>query len=88
MYLGWRSRPGVVTDENIKTRYGIYVQDMVDDYGGAEAIMDVLEYDKKCVEQHVVAGYYLAKQLIDECEDEACVQSVDLPGEPVSDGME
>jgi hypothetical protein len=86
--LGMAIRAGLVTDDNVKTRYGIYVQDMLADYGGAESIMDVLEYDKTCVEQHVVAGYYLAKQMIEECENEACVMAVDLPGEPVSEGME
>jgi hypothetical protein len=50
----------------------------------AEAIMDVLVYDKTALEQHVVAGYFLAKQTIYEEDDE--IRMIDLPGEG-ADGL-
>jgi len=81
--LGCAIAEGLVTDAQIITRYHLYIQDLVQDYGGAEAIMDVLEYDKTALEQHVVAGYFFAKQTIDEAESEEEVRLVDLPGEPV-----
>ena len=52
---------GLVTDQTVIERMGAYVQDMIDWYGGAEAIMDVLEYDKDMIGQHVVRGYFAAK---------------------------
>jgi len=83
--LGMAISEGLVTDTQIITRYHLYVQDMVQDYGGAEAIMDVLEYDKTALEQHVVAGYFLAKQTVGEAADADEVRMIDLPGEPVSE---
>ena len=52
---------GLVTDQAVIARLRVYVQDMLDGYGGAEAIMDVLEYDKDMIGQHVVRGYFAAK---------------------------
>ena len=84
LVLGMAIDAGIVADPQIITRYHLYIQDMVQNYGGAESIMDVLEYDKTCLEQHVVAGYFLAKQTIDEAADVDEVRLVDLPGEPCS----
>jgi hypothetical protein len=83
LVLGMAIDAGIVTDSQIITRYHLYIQDMIQNYGGAEAIMDVLEYDKTALEQHVVAGYFLAKQTIYESEDEEEIRLIDLPGEPV-----
>ena len=52
---------GIVTDQTVIERMSAYVQDMIDGYGGAEAIMDVLEYDKDMIGMHVVRGYFAAK---------------------------
>ena len=52
---------GIVTDQSIIERLRAYVQEMLAVYGGAEAIMDVLEYDKDMIGQHVVRGYFAAK---------------------------
>ena len=82
--LGMAIEAGIVTDTQIITRYHLYIQDMVQNYGGPEAIMDVLEYDKTALEQHVVAGYFLAKQTIYEEDDHEAIRMIDLPGEPVS----
>lgn len=83
--LGMAVEAGIVTDSQIITRYHLYIQDLVQDYGGGESIMDVLEYDKTALEQHVVAGYFLAKQTIGEAETADEVMLVDLPGEPVGE---
>jgi hypothetical protein len=56
------------------------------DQDEAEAIMDVLVYDKTALEQHVVAGYFLAKQTIYEEDDEEEIRMIDLPGEG-ADGL-
>ena len=72
-------RSGIVTDQHVIDRMGDYVQDMIDGYGGAEAIMDVLEYDKDMIGQHVVRGYFAAKAMIDAAETPEDVMLVDLP---------
>jgi len=93
--LGLAIARGEVTDQTLIDRYNIYLRDMLAGYGGAAAIMDVLEDDKTAIEQHVVLGYYLAKQDIlavqtaDHYSESAAidaVRAIDLPGEPVLDG--
>jgi len=95
--LGLGIAKGTVTDQTVIDRYNLYLQDMLDGYGGAEAIMDVLEDKKTAIEQHVVMGYYLAKQdilAVQESDYESrsaaidAVRSIDLPGEPEIDGEE
>ena len=83
--LGDAIAAGIVTDPQVITRYHLYIQDMVQNYGGGEAIMDVLEYDKTCLEQHVLAGYFLAKQTIYEEDDPEAIRMIDLPGEGAGD---
>lgn len=83
--LGDAIAAGIVTDPQVITRYHLYIQDMVQNYGGGAAIMDVLEYDKTCLEQHVIAGYFLAKQTIYEEDDPEAVRMIDLPGEGAGD---
>ena len=70
---------GIVTDQHVIDRMGDYVQDMIGGYGGAEAIMDVLEYDKDMIGQHVMVGYFAAKAMIDAAETPEDVMLVDLP---------
>lgn len=70
---------GFVTDQHVIDRMGAYVQDMLDGYGGAEAIMDVLEYDKAMIGQHVLMGYFAAKAMVDAAETAEDVMTVDLP---------
>ena len=76
---------GIVTDQSIIERLRAYVQDMLDGYGGAEAVMGVLEYDKDMIGQHVMMGYFAAKAMIDAAETPEDVMSVDLPGEKRED---
>jgi hypothetical protein len=70
---------GIVTDQTVITRLRAYVQEMLAGYGGAEAIMDVLEYDKAMIGQHVLLGYFAAKAMIDAAETVEAVMMVDLP---------
>lgn len=70
---------GIVTDQTVITRLRTYVQEMLAGYGGAEAIMDVLEYDKAMIGQHVLLGYFAAKAMIDTAETVDAVMMVDLP---------
>ena len=70
---------GIVTDPDIIARHAQYIGEMLEGYGGAEAIMDVLEYDKERIGQHVLAGYFVAKAQIDAAETPEDVMLVDLP---------
>lgn len=70
---------GIVTDQAVITRLRNYVQEMLDGYGGAEAIMDVLEYDKAMIGRHVMMGYFAAKSMIDAAETIDDVMAADLP---------
>lgn len=70
---------GIVSDEDIVARHAAYISEMVEGYGGAEAIMDVLEYDKAMIGQHVMLGYFAAKAMIDVAESVEDVCMIDLP---------
>jgi len=70
---------GLVTDAAVIARLRTYVQEMVEGYGGAEAIMDVLEYDKAMIGQHVTLGYFAAKAMVMTAETVEDVMAVDLP---------
>ena len=71
---------GIVTDPSVTERLRAYVQDMIDGYGGAKAIMDVLEYDKNMIGQHVMLGYFAAKAMIDAATTPEDVMMIDLAG--------
>lgn len=70
---------GIVTDTDVITRHKQYISEMLEGYGGAEAIMDILEFDKQMIGQHVMMGYFAAKQAVLAAEDADVVMSVDLP---------
>lgn len=70
---------GIVTDQAVVTRLRAYVQEMLEGYGGAEAIMDVLEYDKAMIGQHVLMGYFAAKAMVDAATTPEDVMMIDLP---------
>ena len=70
---------GLVTDQTVIERLRTYVQDMLAGYGGAEAVMDVLEYDKAMIGKHVVAGYFAAKKSVADAQTEEDVMIIDLP---------
>ena len=70
---------GIITDTAIIARHKLYIEEMLIWYGGAEAIMDVLEYDKQMIGQHVLMGYFAAKAMVDAAETVDDVMTVDLP---------
>ena len=71
-------KSGLVTDQSVIERLRVYVQDMLDGYGGAEAVMDVLEYDKTMIGKHVISGYFAAKKAIAEAQTDEEVLMIDL----------
>ena len=70
---------GIVTDPDIIARHAQYIGEMLEGYGGAANIMDVLEFDKGCIGQHVISGYFVAKVQIDAAETPEDIMLVDLP---------
>lgn len=70
---------GIITDPVIIARHAQYIGEMLVGYGGAENIMDVLEYDKERIEHHVVAGYFAAKEQISLAETAEDIMAIDLP---------
>ena len=70
---------GIITDPVIIARHAQYIGEMLVGYGGAENIMDVLEYDKDRIEHHVVAGYFAAKEQISLAETAEDIMDIDLP---------
>lgn len=70
---------GIITDPVIIARHAQYIGEMLAGYGGAENIMDVLEYDKDRIEHHVVAGYFAAKEQISLAETAEDIMAIDLP---------
>lgn len=71
---------GIVTDTLIIARLRSYVQEMIEGYGGAASIMDVLEYDKAMIGEHVLMGYFAAKAMIDAATTPEDVMMIDLAG--------
>lgn len=70
---------GLVTDETLISRMRQYITEMLAGYGGPSSIMDVLEYDKQRIGQHVMLGYFAAKAMLNLCETVEDVMLVDLP---------
>ena len=77
--LCYAVQAGLVTDTIVITRLRSYVQEMLDGYGGPAEVMDVLEYDKTMVGQHVMAGYFAARAMISCAQTMEEVAEVDLP---------
>lgn len=80
--LGLAIQNGSVTDEDIISRYNIYLNDTLASYGGADAIITILEDDKEHIANYVVSGYYVAKQEVLACESIEDVNKIDLHWEP------
>jgi len=70
---------GIVSDEDIVARHVAYIAEMLAGYGGPAAIMDVLEFDKTKVGQHVLMGYFAAKANLALAETLDDVMMVELP---------
>jgi hypothetical protein len=73
---------GIVTDTNAIARTNAYVAEMIMGYGGADNMLDILEFCRDAVGRHVVAGFFAAKVAIDAAETVDDVRMVDLPGDP------
>lgn len=69
---------GIVSDEDIVARHAAYISEMLAVYGGPAAIMDVLEFDKRKIGEHVLMGYFAAKAMIDAAPTPEDVMMVDL----------
>lgn len=74
---------GIVTDPDVIARLNVYIVEMLAGYAGPGNIMDVLEYDKAMIQQHVLMGYFAAKAQLMAADTVEEVCGVDLPGEPV-----
>ena len=70
---------GIVSDQDVIDRLNVYVTEMLAGYGGAAAVLDVLEYDKAAIGRHVMLGYFAAKARLAHAETVEDVMNVDLP---------
>ena len=70
---------GIITDQQVISRLNSYVSEMIQKYGGATAIMDILEFDKDAVDVHVMSGYFPAKLAIMAAALPEEVMAIDLP---------
>jgi len=83
LVLGEAIRIGIVTDIDTITLYNQYIDFMLQAYGGAEAILKVLGENANSLSNHLVNGYYSAKQQImavteDDEDSITAINSVDL----------
>jgi len=69
---------GIIKDPMIIARLDNYVTQMLAGYGGASAVMDVLEFDAMPVMKHVKDGYFAAKEKIKEAKSKEEVMNVDI----------
>lgn len=70
----------IVTDTVVIARLNNYVTQMLAGYGGAAAVMDVLEYDAMPIMVHVRDGYFAAKAKIKAAKTKEEVMGVDIDG--------
>jgi hypothetical protein len=68
-------RNGSITDANIIKGYADYCADLITMYGGAQAILDVLNTDLQGLKKHL-APYYPAKDEVNNATTEAQATSV------------
>lgn len=73
---------GLITDKTHVIRINQYVGEMIQGYGGPESMLDIIEFDKDAVGRHVLAGYFIAKEAIDQAATLDEVRMIDLPGDP------
>ncbi len=83
LVLGEAIRIGIVTDIDTITLYNQYIDFMLQAYGGAEEILKILGENTNSLSNHLVNGYYSAKQQImavteDDEDPITAINSVDL----------
>jgi small basic protein len=76
--LGEAIALGLVTDETIINAYSSYVAAMLSAYGGAEAILEVLQGNIGGLQTYLVNQYYVAKQAILSADTAETVSAVDI----------
>lgn len=82
MVLGEAIRLGIVTDQDVIDGYTTYVATMLEGYGGAEAILSVLQTNVSALGSILVEKYYAAKTVIEAAETVEDVQAVDVEDRP------
>jgi len=70
---------GLITDKSVIERVNSYASEMLAGYGGADNMLDVIEFDKEAVGRHVVMGFFKAKAEIDAAKTSEDVRMIDLP---------
>jgi len=82
LVLGESIRLGIVTDQDVIDGYTSYVATMLEGYGGAEAILGVLQANVSALGSILVGKYYAAKAAIEAAETVEDVQAVDVEDIP------
>lgn len=85
--LGEAIQLGIVTDQAVIDAHKAYISAMLEGYGGAQAILAVLQSNLGALQSELVNGYYQAKAMILAAQDAATVNGIDLPGEPVTETL-
>ncbi len=78
LVLGEAIRIGLVADKVITDAYGVYVESLLTGYGGAKAILDVLQLDLQFLGQYLVGKYYPAKARVESATTAEEVEGVTL----------
>lgn len=78
--MAYGVQAGIITDAVIISRMNNYITQLLAGYGGAGAIMDVLEFDLGSIGTHVMQRYFVAKGAIEAAVDEESVMKVDIDG--------
>lgn len=76
-------RSGLVDDTNVIQRFNEYIGEMLVGYGGAEAIMMILEKNISFLKLWLVSEYYTAKMSILSCETVDDVRAIDIDDQSV-----
>jgi len=69
---------GIIKDAAVIARLTNYVTQMLEGYGGASAVMDVLEFDAMPVMRHVKEGYFAAKVKIGAAKTTEEIAAIDI----------
>ena len=86
LILGDAISLGLVTDPEVLDTYKAYLKEMLDGYGGPEAILSILRDNTQAIAQYVVSGYFAAKQRIIESENLEEIRMIDIDEDPVNLG--
>jgi hypothetical protein len=82
--LGEAIALGIVTDQDVIDGHAQYVSVMLAGYGGAEAILGVMQQNMGALRDELIAGYYEAKKDILTSWSVEEINRIDLQGESVN----